>query len=62
MVRQSSERFTAALEQARSEGFRGPNALKRAQIILWPKPETSVIDSAISDDDADFVEKCVSMP
>ena len=53
------ERFTAALEQARSEGFRGPNALKRAQIILWPKPETSVIDSAISDDDADFVEKCV---
>lgn len=53
------ERFTAALEQARREGFRGPNALRRAQIILWPKPETSVIDSAISDDDADFVEKCV---
>jgi len=53
------ERFTAALEQARSEGFRGPNALKRAQIILWPKQESSVIDSVISDDDADFVEKCV---
>ncbi len=53
------ERFTAAIEQARAEGFRGPNALKRAQIILWPKPQTSVIDSAISDDDADFVEKCV---
>ncbi|HFU6508400.1 TPA: hypothetical protein ACGPDY_002608 [Klebsiella variicola] len=53
------ERFTAAIEQARAEGFRGPNALKRAQVILWPKNESSVIDTAISNDDADFMEKCV---
>ena len=53
------ERFTAAIEQARAEGFRGPNALKRAQVILWPKQEGSVIDTAISNDDADFMEKCV---
>ncbi|HDS4945055.1 TPA: hypothetical protein QHY57_005322 [Klebsiella pneumoniae subsp. ozaenae] len=53
------ERFTAAIEQARAEGFRGPNALKRAQVILWPKQESSVIDTAISNDDADFMEKCV---
>ncbi|HGA2222943.1 TPA: hypothetical protein ACIRVA_002508 [Klebsiella variicola] len=53
------ERFTAAIEQARAEGFRGPNALKRAQVILWPKQENSVIDTAISNDDAEFMEKCV---
>ncbi|HDK5356649.1 TPA: hypothetical protein PTA68_003050 [Klebsiella pneumoniae] len=53
------ERFTAAIEQARAEGFRGPNALKRAQVILWPKNESSVIDTAISNDDAEFMEKCV---
>ncbi|HIE9103028.1 TPA: hypothetical protein ACXP61_005655 [Klebsiella pneumoniae] len=53
------ERFTAAIEQARAEGFRGPNALKRAQVILWPKQESSVIDTAISNDDAEFMEKCV---
>lgn len=53
------ERFTAAIEQARAEGFRGPNALKRAQVILWPKQEASVIDTAISNDDAEFMEKCV---
>lgn len=53
------ERFTAAIEQARAEGFRGPNALKRAQVILWPKQESSLIDTAISNDDAEFMEKCV---
>ncbi|HCB1570401.1 TPA: hypothetical protein MYP23_003129 [Klebsiella quasipneumoniae] len=53
------ERFTAAIEQARAEGFRGPNALKRAQVILWPKNESSLIDTAISNDDAEFMEKCV---
>ncbi|WP_228267425.1 hypothetical protein [Klebsiella electrica] len=55
----SLERFTAAIEQARAEGFRGPNALKRAQAILWPKQESSVIDTAISNDDVEFMEKCV---
>jgi hypothetical protein len=41
------ERFTAAIEQAREEGFSGQQALKRAQAILWPKASSSVIDTAI---------------
>lgn len=53
------EKFTAALKQARDEGFRGQQALNRAHSILWPKQTVSVIDKAISEDDADFVEKCV---
>ncbi|MFZ4171335.1 hypothetical protein ACEV60_22195 [Enterobacter ludwigii] len=53
------ERFTAALTQARDEGFRGQQALNRAHAILWPQPASSVIDNAIHDDDVDFVEQCV---
>jgi len=53
------ERFTAALSQAREEGYRGQQALSRAHSILWPKPATKLIDSALNDDDADFVEQCV---
>ncbi|AIR01964.1 hypothetical protein ABW06_25170 [Pluralibacter gergoviae] len=53
------ERFTAALSQAREEGYRGQQALSRAHSILWPKPATNLIDSALNDDDADFVEQCV---
>lgn len=53
------KRFTEAIEQARSEGFRGQHALNRARVILWPAPPASVIDTAISDDDADFVEQCL---
>lgn len=53
------ERFTAALNQAREEGLRGEKALNRAHAILWPQPAASVIDKALSDDDADFVEQCV---
>lgn len=53
------ERFTAALDQARGEGFRGEQALSRAKTILWPKAASSVIDTAIQEDDAAFVEKCV---
>lgn len=52
-------RFTAALEQARAEGFRGPQALNRAHAILWPQPATSIIDEAMHDDDVDFVEQSV---
>lgn len=55
----SLERFTAAIKQAREEGYRGQHALNRAHAILWPKPTTSIIDTAIRDDDADFVEECV---
>lgn len=53
------ERFTAALTQARDEGLRGEQALNRAHAILWPAPASSVIDTAIHDDDVDFVEQAV---
>lgn len=53
------EKFTTALNQARDEGYRGQQALNRARDILWPTPAASVIDSAIHDDDVDFVEQCV---
>lgn len=53
------ERFTAAIEQARSEGYRGRQALSRAHALLWPKPATVAIDAAITEDDVEFVERCV---
>ena len=53
------ERFTAVLNQAREEGFRGELALRRARSILWPEPQVSVIDGAMSSDDAEFVEESV---
>lgn len=53
------ERFTAAIKQARDEGYRGQYALNRAHAILWPRPAVSAIDTAIRNDDADFVEQCV---
>lgn len=53
------ERFTVALKQARDEGFQGQQALNRARAILWPKPATSAIDTAIHDDDVDFIEQCI---
>jgi hypothetical protein len=53
------ERFTAALNQAREEGFRGQQAMNRAHAILWPVPAVSVIDAALESDDVDFVEQCV---
>lgn len=53
------ERFTAALNQARAEGFRGQQAMNRAHSILWPQSPASVIDEALHNDDVDFVEQCV---
>lgn len=53
------ERFTAALEQARDEGFKGEQAMNRAHAILWPQPAVSAIDMAINNDDIDFVEQAV---
>jgi len=53
------ERFTAALDQARSEGFKGQHIMKRAQVILWPKETLSVIEQALRHDDIDFVEQSV---
>lgn len=53
------ERFTVALEQARNEGFKGEQALKRAHCIIWPQTPGSVIDEAITNDDVDFIEESV---
>lgn len=53
------ERFTAALNQAREEGFRGEQAMRRARSILWPEPPTNLIDEAITSDDVEFVENAV---
>lgn len=53
------ERFTAALDQARGEGFKGEQALKRAHCIIWPQTPSSIIDEAITSDDVDFVEQSV---
>lgn len=53
------ERFTAAITQAREEGFRGQQALNRAHTILWPQATINVIDAAIHADDVDFMEQCV---
>lgn len=53
------ERFTAALNQAREEGYRGEQAMRRARSILWPESPVSVIDQAMSSDDAKFMENVV---
>lgn len=53
------EKFTAALNQARTEGFKGEKALNRAHAILWPQQPVSMIDNAAHDDDVNFVEQCV---
>ncbi|MBJ6543376.1 hypothetical protein JGT76_12395 [Enterobacter hormaechei] len=53
------ERFTAALNQAREEGYRGEQAMRRARSILWPKSPVSVIDQAMSSDDAKFMENVI---
>ena len=53
------ERFTAALNQARSEGFKGHHIMNRAHAILWPKETVSVIERALRNDDIDFVEQSV---
>lgn len=53
------ERFTIALEQARSEGFKGEQALKRAHCIIWPQTPNSIIDEAMTNDDVDFIEESV---
>lgn len=33
--------------------------MNRAHAILWPKAPVSIIDQALRNDDADFVEQCV---
>lgn len=41
------------------KAYRGRQALSRAHAILWPKPATLAIDAAITEDDVEFVERCV---
>ncbi len=43
-------------EPAREEGYRGEQAMRRARSILWPEPPSSLIDEAMSSDDAEFME------
>ncbi|MCP6582490.1 hypothetical protein NL505_29100, partial [Klebsiella pneumoniae] len=44
------ERFTAAIEQPRSEAYRGRQALSRPHAMLWPKTSTVAIDAATTVD------------
>lgn len=53
------ERFAEALNQAREEGFRGEQAMRRARSILWPETPVSIIDTAMCSDDAKFIEDVV---
>ena len=50
-------RITAAIEQAHSEGFRGPQAAMRARTILWPVTLKDMIEESSRRDDADFMEQ-----
>ena len=50
-------RITDAIEQARAEGYRGPQAIVRAHTILWPVTLGEIIDKAEDEDDADFIEE-----
>lgn len=50
-------RFTAALEQARMEGFRGAQIALRARTILWPVTLSELIEETERKDDVDFMEQ-----
>ncbi|MEL6029440.1 hypothetical protein RQL66_011430 [Citrobacter freundii] len=43
----------------RDEGFKGELALKRAHAILWPKHLPASSTKQATNDDADFMERCV---
>lgn len=50
-------RITAAIEQAKKEGFKGLQAVARARTILRPVTLTMMIEEAERKDDADFIEQ-----
>lgn len=50
-------RFTAALEQARGEGFKGAQVALRARAILWPVTLSELIEESAKQDDAGFMEE-----
>ncbi|MCE0802002.1 hypothetical protein LVQ77_17090 [Buttiauxella sp. S04-F03] len=52
-------RITTAINQAREEGFRGREAVRRAHTILWSVTLSEMIDEASWRDDADLVERAV---
>lgn len=52
-------RITAAIDQARDEGFRGRQAVSRAHTILWAVTLSEMIEEASRRDDADMVERAV---
>lgn len=52
-------RITEAIAQAREEGFRGSEAVRRAHTILWSATLSEMIDEASRRDDADMVERAV---
>lgn len=52
-------RITGAIEQARKEGYRGKEVVRRAHTILWSVTLRDMIAEAAWRDDADLVEKAV---
>lgn len=52
-------RMTAALKQAREEGYTGHQVALRARSILWPITLTDMINAAEREDDADFIEQAI---
>ncbi|OAT26708.1 hypothetical protein M976_02869 [Buttiauxella ferragutiae ATCC 51602] len=52
-------RITAALEQARHEGYKGHEAVRRAHTVLWAVSLSEMIDEVSRQDDADLIEKAV---
>ncbi|AYN29989.1 hypothetical protein D8682_25235 [Buttiauxella sp. 3AFRM03] len=51
--------ITAALKQARLEGYKGREAVRRAHTVLWAVTLSEMIDEASQKDDADLIEQAV---
>lgn len=50
-------RITEALNQARTEGFKGAAAFGRAKAILWPVTLKEMIEKSERNDDSEFIEQ-----
>lgn len=53
------KRITEALAQAKKEGFRGREIVRRAHTILWAKSLSEMMEGAAKKEDADLVERAV---
>ncbi|WP_370090822.1 hypothetical protein [Buttiauxella sp. 3AFRM03] len=51
--------ITAALKQARLEGYKGREVVRRAHTVLWAVTLSEMIDEASRRDDADLIEQAV---